>query len=629
MYIRKSIRSYKGRTYTNYVLVESVHTAKGPRQKTICSLGDLSPRPRQAWIELARKIENALIGQSDFIDSNESEVADIVDRVRARRRNQQSDDAERPPPAPPAATTAASVTATPIKGALIKVDPARVSTERHREAGPVHVGYQFWQRLELDRILREAGLSATMLRLACAMVLNRLIAPASEHAMPAWLRRTALGDLLGTDFDVVQEDPLYKVLDQLHPHRAAIEAALVERQRSLFNLDLTIYLYDLTSTYFEGACAGNPKAKRGYSRDHRPDCKQVVVALVVNRDGFAVTHEVFAGNTQDRATLAAMLDLLTARAGLKEGDTIVVDRGMAFDDNIAEIKRRKLHYVVACRQAERDRWLADFDDTDGFVAVRRQPSPLNPGQNKTAIEVKTRRDGEQTYVLCRSEQRAPKDRAIRAKQELRLRADIDRLAKRIAARGLVNTDKINQAIGRLKERYPRVARYFDFSYDPDTATVAAPFNADKHAKAERLDGCYLIKTDRSDLSGDELWRTYVLLTRAEDAFRDMKSPLAERPIFHHTERRTEAHIFLCVLAYHLLTAIEKTLLDHGIHTSWATVRDTLKSHQICTVVLPTDDGSTLRIRKAATPETEVEDLYRALGISSQIITPQHRWTPAS
>jgi transposase len=511
---------------------------------------------------------------------------------------------------------------------LIKVDPTRVATERHREAGPVHVGHQFWHRLELDRILRDCGLSATVLRLACAMVLNRLIAPASEHAMPAWLRRTALGDLFGTDFDTLEEDPLYKVLDQLHPHRAAIEAALVERERSLFNLDVTIYLYDLTSTYFEGQCARNPKAKRGYSRDHRPDCKQVVVALVINRDGFAITHEVFAGNTQDRATLAAMLDLLTARAGLKEGATVVVDRGMAFDENIAEIKRRKLHYVVACRQPERDRWLAAFDDIDGFIAVLRQPSPLNPGQKKTMIEVKIRRDGDQTYVLCRSAQRIPKDRAIRTKQEVRLRADIDRLAKRIAERRLVKPAKINQAIGRLKERYPRVARYFDLSYDPHTATLAAPFNADKHAKAEQLDGCYLIKTDRTGLSGDELWRIYVLLTRAENAFRDMKSPLAERPIFHHTERRTEAHIFLCVLAYHLLIAIEKTLLDHGIHTSWPTVRDTLKSHQICTVVLPTDDGSTLRIRKAATPEPEVQDLYRALAIPSQIITPQHSWTPS-
>ena len=195
---------------------------------------------------------------------------------------------------------------------------------------------------------------------------------------------------------------------------------------------------------------------------------------------------------------------------------------------------------------------------------------------------------------------------------------------------------IAPSLGTPGASAPAGPYYDDSDGDPQHARarcnarcIWSPFNADKHVKAEQLDGCYLIKTDRSDLSGDELWRIDVLLTRAEDAFRDMKSPLAERPIFHHTERRTEAHIFLCVFAYHLLIAIEKTLLDHGIHTSWATVRDTLKSHQICTVVLPTDDGSTLRIRKAATPEPEVENLYRALGIPSQIISPQHSWTPAS
>src|SRR6201981_1579665 len=497
MYIRKSIRSYNGKTYVNYVLVESVHTAKGPRQKTICSLGDLGARSREEWLKLAGRIEDALVGQGDLLDPADAEVANIVRRVTTRRVRHGTG---QPQSALPSTTSTPSSSASrhASSGALIKVDPTRVATERHREAGPVHVGYWFWQRLELDRILREAGLSATVRRLACAMVLNRLIAPASEHAMPAWLRRTALGDLLDTDFDAIAEDPLYEVLDKLHQHRATIEAALIERERSLFNLDATIYLYDLTSTYFEGQCERNAKAKRGYARDHRPDCKQVVVALVINRDGFAITHEVFVGHTQDRATLATMLDLLAARAGLEEGATVVVDRGMAFDDNIVEIKQRKLHYVVASRQPERDRWLADFEDTDGFTPLLREPSPRNPGQKKTMIEAKHRRDGEQTYVLCRSEQRIPKDRAIRTKQEGRLRSDIDSLARRIAHGRLVKPNKIDQAIGRLKERYPRVARYFDLAYDPHTATLAAPFNADKYTKAEQLDGCYLLKTDRTD-----------------------------------------------------------------------------------------------------------------------------------
>ena len=615
MYIRKSSRTYNGKTYTNYVLVESVVTPKGPRQKTICSLGDLSPRPREDWLKLARKIEDALVGQNHLLDRGDNEVAEIVARVRARRTNETHAQAE--PSASSPRTQA---------GALIEVDPSRVTTEQHREAGPVHVGNQFWQRLGLDQILRDCGLSEGTCRLACAMTLNRLIAPVSEHAMPAWIRRTALADIFGVSFDALEEDPLYEVLDKLHPHRAAIETALIERERSLFNLDQTIYLYDLTSTYFEGACAHNPKAKLGHSRDHRSDCKQLVVGLVLNRDGFALTHEIFAGNTRDHLTLGPMIDRLRQRVELKEGATVVVDRGMAFDDNLAEIKARKLHYIVASRQPERNRWLAEFEHTDGFTPVLREPSPLNPAQMKTTIEVKICADtDEQTYVLCRSQQRIAKDRAIRSKQEARLLADIEKLSLRVANKKLIKPEKINQAIGRLLERYPRVARYYRLSHDEKTATIVSTFDADKHLTAEKLDGCYLLKTDRKDLTADEIWRVYTLLTRAEDAFRDMKSPLVIRPIFHQKERRTDSHIFLCLLAYHLLTAIEKTLLDQGIHTSWASVRDALKTHQVCSVVLPTKDGSCLHIRKAATPEQNVQQIYRNLAISPHIITPKHTW----
>jgi transposase len=619
VYICKSSRTYNGRTYTNYVLVESVQTPKGPRQKTICSLGDLSPRPREEWLKLARKIEDALIGQGNLITTGDGEVADIVRRARKQQNNDARANGERRAPSRSDAGG----------GTLIKVDPGRVTTELHREAGPVHVGHQFWLRLELDRILRDCKLSRAVRQLTCVMTLNRLIAPSSEHAMPAWVRRTALADILGVDFEGLDEQPLYRVLDKLHPHRAAIEAELVTRERSLFNLDPTIYFYDLTSTYFEGLAAKNGKALRGYSRDHRADCKQVVVGLVVNRDGFPITHEIFAGNTQDRTTLPAMLDRLRDRIGLKEGATVVLDRGMAYDDNIAELKARKLNYVVASRQPERDRWLADFEDTDGFAPVLRVPSPLNPAQKKTTIEVKTCVDDEHSYVLCRSEQRIAKDQAIRTKQERRLLVDIDKLSRRIADKKLVKPDKINQAIGRLKERYPRVARYYKLAYDPITTTLIADFDADKHAKAERLDGCYLLKTSRKDLSGGELWRIYVLLTRAENAFRDMKSPLAERPIFHQLEHRVEVHIFLCVLAYHLLVSIEKTLLDQGIHTSWATVRDSVKTHQVCTIVLPTTAGPCLRIRKSATPEPAVQEIYQSLAVPPQIITPQHTWSEPS
>jgi transposase len=610
MYLRCTTRSYKGRTYTNYQLVESVRTPSGPRQRTICSLGDLGPAPAEEWLKRARQLEQALRGQDDLIDSDGLEH--FVDHVHRRRDGR----ASRPPRQ---AATGDN---------HIMVDPHRVSTEQHREAGPVHVGCQFWRRLGLDDILQQLRLPKTTRQLACMMTLNRLIQPASEHAMPNWIRRTALADILETNFDALEETALYRTLDQLYPHRAAIEQALVERERSLFNLDPAIYLYDCTSTYFEGIAAANPKAKRGHSRDKRPDCKQVVVGLVIGREGFPICHEVYAGNTQDVTTLPNILDQLEQRVGLAVGATVVVDRGLASAANIAVIQQRKLHYVVAARQSERDQWLANFDDHCSFTPVLRTPSPTNPGQKKSRVDVQMQRRGDLVYVLCRSEGRVAKDRAIRQNHERRLLVDIDCLQRRVANGQLKEPAKIAEAVGRLKERYPRVARYYDLAYDPKTKTVSGQRRDSAYETAEHLDGAYLLKTDRTDLTADDAWRIYSLLTRAEQAFRDMKTPLAERPIFHRIERRVDSHIFVCVLAYHLLVSIEKTLLDQGIHTSWATVRDALKTHQVCTIVLPTKDQKCLRVRKAANPERNVQDLYARLNVPPNVIKPVHTWSEA-
>src|SRR5439155_1842028 len=209
------------------------------------------------------------------------------------------------------------------------------------------------------------------------MTLNRLVSPASEHAMPDWIRRTALSDMLGTDFATLADDALYRNLDRLHPQRARIEQALAARERTLFNLDDTIYLYDLTSTYFEGQCPHNPQAKRGYSRDKRGDCKQVVIGLVLDREGFPKAHEIFDGNMQDRRSLDTMLDALEKRTGKQPGATVVVDRGMAFDENLEQIKKRGLHYMVAGLQTVRNQWLDELENDDGWEDVVRTPSPRN------------------------------------------------------------------------------------------------------------------------------------------------------------------------------------------------------------------------------------------------------------
>ncbi len=611
MYLRKATRRYKDKTYTNYVLVESVRTPKGPRQKTICTLGDLAPRPREDWLKLAHRIEQALCDQPELFEvPADRQVEAIVAKVRARQ----------------ARARQARAKSGESSGEIIAVEADKVTTERHREAGPVHVGLTFWRRLGLEGILEDLGLDEKTRRLTCAMTLNRLIAPSSEHAMPGWFRRTALADLLDFDVEDLGEDPLYANMDRLYPQRGAIEQALTGRERSLFSLDPTIYLTDLTSTTFEGQALANPKAQRGYYRDKRPDCKQVLIALAIGREGFPVAHEILAGNIQDRATLETMLDRLQASAGLKEGDTVVVDRGMAYDENLQQLRARKLHYIVASRQPERERWLADFADAEGFQPVLRTPSPRNPGQKKSAVKVKSLKAGDETFVLCHSEARIAKDRAIREKQEDRLVKDLDRLTRRIARGKLVTPLAIGKAIGRLQERYPRVARYWRIDYRPETKSFTAEPDARARATAEALDGCTILKTDRDDLDAEEAWRTYMLLTRVENAFRNMKSPLAERPIFHQLERRVETHIFLCLLAYHLLVAIEKTLLDQGVHTSWASIRDRLSTHQIATIVLPTSAGATLRIRKASTPEPGHREIYRQLKVPERVMAPKRTWT---
>jgi transposase len=508
---------------------------------------------------------------------------------------------------------------------VIEVDTDRVDMEEAREAGPVHAGHQLWRQLGMDAILGRAGLSKRACIVSEAMTLNRLILPLSEHAMPDWIRRTAMGDILRVDFSRLAENALYRNLDRLHPNREAIERELAEQEKTLFNLDDTLYLYDLTSTYFEGLAKRNPQAKRGYSRDKRPDCKQVVVGLVLDRDGFPKAHEVFDGNVQDRSTVDEMLTILEGRTGKKPGSTVIVDRGMAYEKNLEQIRGRGYHYIVAGRQPERNEWLDEIETEDDWEEVVRIPSPRNPFQKKTRVEVKRQQKGDEVYILCRSEGRQDKDRAIRETHEQKLIGDLERLKKRIEKGQLKKTEKIHQAMGRLKERYPRVARYYRMEYDADQQILSWNENADKKAVAEKLDGSYVLKTDRKDLTADEIWRTYILLTRVEDAFRDMKTPLMERPIFHHLQHRTQTHIFLCVLAYHLLVAIEKRFLDQGIHTSWWSIRQQLSTHQVATVVLPTTGGRVLKIRKGTVPEPVHREIYATLKIPLEVMKPVKTW----
>ena len=607
MYIRRTAKSHKGKTYTNYLLVESVSTPKGPRQRIICSLGSLAPAPSEQWLDLAHRLEASLQGQAS-LTASDSQVEALAEKVR-RTRGVRTKQTEAPPVACP----------------TLAVNTEQVTVEEAREAGSVHVGHQLWRQLGLNEILAGAGLSDRACQLTEVMTLNRLIFPLSEHALPDWIERTALSDILGTDFSILNDEALYRNLDRLHPNREAIERELAEREKTLFNLDDTLYLYDLTSTYFEGAALGNPQAKRGYSGDKRRDGKQVLVGLVLDRDGFPKAHEIFEGNRLDRPTVKEMLDTLEKRVGRKPGATVGVDRGLAYAEDLAEMRAPGQHYLVASRQSEGNAWRDGFEAEGEWEEVIRTPWPRHPGQEKSPVRIKRRPQGNEVYLLCRSEGRKEKDRAIRETHELRLKKDWGKLKARVEKGRWPEAKKIYQAIGRLQERYPRVARYYRMDYDAEQKALTWQEDSEKKAVAEKLDGGYVLKTDRPDLTADEIWRTYNLLTRVEAAFRAMQSPRAERPIFHHLERRTQTHIFLCVLAYHLLVAIEKRFLDSGVPTSWWTLRQQLSTHQVVTVVLPTGDGRALKIRKGTTPESVHRDIYSTLKVPTEVMKPVRSW----
>lgn len=602
MFIKKNVRKHGDKTYTTHLLVESVNTPSGPRHRTICNLGHMTPGPKEEWLELAERIQAALSGQpSLFPDPRVDEAVALV-------REQQAKGEIKAPT--PRRTIPDAVT--------VRTDG--VNSQDSREVGPVHVGHQMWQRLQMGETLKAAGLAAGAIKLTEIMTLNRLVHPDSERAMVDWAKRVAVSDVLGVDVETLNHDRFYRNMDKLHGKRFEIERLLREREKSLFNLQDTLILYDLTNTYFEGDAKATPKAKRGHSKEKRTDCKLVAMGLMLDGDGFPIGHEVFDGNTIDVTTVPAMLDGLEARTGRRGGSTIVMDRGFASTANFELVRERGHHYLMAGFQSQRGDLLDDFEALDGWEEI--QPSAV-----KVPVQIKRLERGDDVFLLCISAARAEKERAMREKQEGRLLQALKELANSVqkaAEIGKPMDDKVlGERIGRLRERYSRAARYYSISRDDGALTWS--LKVEQHSRAEQLDGAYFLRTSNKALGAEEIWRTYITLTRVESAFRDLKGTLDLRPIHHRKEMRVETHIFLCILAYHLQAALERTLHQSGDTTSWETLREELRTHQVVTITLPTTDGRTLAIRKAAIPDRRVREIYRNLALETEPMKPLRTW----
>jgi transposase len=393
------------------------------------------------------------------------------------------------------------------------------------------------------------------------------------------------------------------------PHKDAIEQHLRNRLGELFKVNYDLLLYDVTSTYFEGLVLRNPQAKRGYSRDHRPDCKQVCIAVVVTREGIPLAHEVFDGNRVDVTTVKEIVSRVEARFGVADR-VWVMDRGMASEENIAWLRQGGRRYVIGACRSDLRRYEQALVEAKDWQRIRED------------IEVKLcpGRDGSETYILCRSEARIEKDKAIVDRASERLRAHLERLQRRLAtAKKRVDRDRVNRQIGRLLAKHSRAAKSCIVSVRQSKSNASGlqlimRENKDWTRWAERSAGCYLLRSNVADWTEEELWRTYIQLTEAEAAFRIHKSDLSIRPVWHQREDRVRAHIFVCFLGYALWKTLEHWQAHAGLGNSPGHILEELRQVQSADVVLPTVDGVELKVRCVIKPTEEHAALLDRLGI---------------
>jgi transposase len=446
--------------------------------------------------------------------------------------------------------------------------------------------------------------------MAAVLVLARLCEPSSElHIAEDWYRRTALEDLLALPAALVNDDRCYRALDRLLPHKTALEQHLVKRLGELFALDYDLLLYDVTSTYFEGTAARNPLAQRGYSRDHRPDCRQVCLALVVTREGMPLGYELFAGNRTDVTTVKEIVGTMEARYGQAQR-IWVMDRGMTSAENLAWLRETERRYLVGTPKGELRKWARQIADAQDWQTVRE--------------DVEAKRcagpEGAETFILVRSVERREKEHAMHARFCQRIEAGLTTLTHRVAhARQPLERGPIERQLGRLLALNPRAAGRYLIEVLPDPS-VAAGLHVTWRARPEwddwarHSEGCYVLRSNIAEWSPEDLWRTYVQLTEAEAAFRIHKSELSIRPIWHQREDRVKAHILVCFLAYVLWKTLEQWQGRADLGHSPRTILEELGRIQSTDVVLPTTDGREMRLRCVVRPDLAQARLLDRLGL---------------
>lgn len=629
MYIRAVKTRIKDKTYIAHRLVESYKNAEGkPRQRTIMNLGILDI-PKNRWTELAFLLEQRINGQRVFL-SGTPELEKTADDLYARGDFSKSE---------PKAREEAEQ-----KREIVKVDLNSVSVSESRSLGPELVAANQWQLLELEETLEDCRFNERQRSVAKALILGKLIAPSSELETWRWLNnRTALSEMTSEDVTGLGKDSYYETADLLYKNKDKIELALYNRETTLFSLERRLFLFDLTNTYMEGECKCNGLAQYGKSKEKRKDCPLVSLALMVDEKGFPVYSRICKGNQSEPETLIEVLEELKCAGRLQTGSKqpmLVMDRGIATHKNIETLNERGYSYIVIERRPAENEYEADYRELKGIISGKEPEGLLSAlgwqqGWSQTVsaarasgraneVYIKRKEYDGRTSVLCFSVNKEAKELSMSKLKETRFLEDISRLKASVEAGNIILAHKVGERIGRIKQKYPGIGNCYEIELVcGEREGHSKSVRWTKKAIGERLPilaGCYVIETNRAGIPAAEIWRDYMTLTRVESAFRDLKSELGIRPIYHQLEERTKSHLFIGVLAYHLLTGIENRLLEKGDHREWKTIKAILSTHQRSTVTMTGENRNLYHIRVSGKPEVEHLNIYRCLGVKDHLKT---------
>jgi transposase len=575
MFLRKLRVHKEGKEHGYWSLVETVRTADGPRQRTLCYLGELNGSAHARWQKTVEVFNEHGESTQLKLFPAEAEVPDDPNVARV----------------------------------LLK----KVRVERARRFGDCYLGLELWKRLGLDEFFAQHldgdDADVAWSRVATVLAINRLCAPGSELAVEQhWYPSTALDDLLHIAKGKINDTRLYRCLDRLLPLKTKIEQHLKQRFGELFQAEFDVLLYDLTSTYVEGAAEDNPMMRRGYSRDHRPDCEQLVLALIVNQDGFPFSYELFDGNRADVTTVEAILRTVERKHG-KARRVWIFDRGVVSEENLVAIRKRGGEYLVGTtrsklKQFEQELLKDDFEKIRPEVEVKQIKIP----------------GGEETYILCRTVGRKEKEKAIRSRFVAKIEKALTGLEKRIADGKLKDRGKMFMGLGRIQASHPQVADLYEMAVKDtrEGARLVWRQKPEQQQWLEAREGAYLLRTNLTADGAADLWKKYMQLTEVEAAFRTLKSELAIRPLFHQLERRVKAHVLVAFLGYALLVTLKHLLKRGGSEYSPANVLKRLAELYSVDIVLPTVEGREIWLRRI----TKLDDEQQKILYQLQLPLPE-------